>query len=111
MTAALKNPNSLEARARQALTLAKKMEPIKLQLEAHKVQFRQDAGGSGLKIPVKGLGEVSISKASKAGTKLVIHEDILDQNPALRQQMFEAGIVTYEPTAARAAQVTFRLNV
>jgi len=108
---AVARPNSLEARARTALTIAKKLKVLEGQLEPHKIQFRQDANGETLKVPVPGLGQVMVKAASKGGTVLKLDAEALQQDSPLLQQLIERGIVSWEKTKPRAASVEFQLNV
>ena len=111
-TAARRNSDDLEARARTALQIAKRLKTLEGQLEPHKVRFRQDAGGTTLKVPVKGLGQVMVKAASKGGVpKLTLDAEALEKNSALLQQLIEAGVVSWEKTKPRAASVEFQVNV
>lgn len=110
--AARRNSDDLEARARTALQIAKKLKTLEGQIEPHKVRFRQDAGGATLKVPVKGLGEVLVKAASKGGEpKLTLDAEALERDSPLLQQLIERGIVSWEKTKPRAASVEFKVNI
>jgi len=111
--------SSLEATeqevARSTLDIQARMNGLKTELEAKKLELRELANGQKKEIIVDGVGKINISAPFGGSEKaiLVFDEERLNQSPELRKKLIEKGVAKEDvkKVPASAAKVTIKPNV
>ena len=101
--------------ARSAIDIQSRMNDLKKELDAKKVELRDLANGRKKEIIVEGIGKINIS-APFAGSKtpiLIFDEERLNKIPELRAKLIEKGVAKEDvkKVPASVAKVTIKPNV
>ena len=107
--------NALTVKALKALGIYKQIKQLTTDLDELKVDFRDEAAGGKLEIPVEGVGKVRVASETPAKTVngLDFDEAKFEALPqSQKDKLIKSGVVrrTRVTTAARVGAVSFELN-
>lgn len=101
--------------ARLAIDIQFRMNGLKTELDAKKIELREIANGRKKEIIVEGVGKINVSAPSEGSETpiLVFDEERLNTIPALRAKLIEKGVAKEDvkKVSASVAKVTIKPNV